>query len=58
LQLLELAPAIQEQLLFLPKIVSGRDPINEHALRKTTQIVDWEVQMQTFRDLMASAQIG
>ena len=56
MQLLELAPTIQEQLLFLPKIVSGRDPIHEHALRKITRIVDWEAQMETFRDLMASAQ--
>jgi hypothetical protein len=58
LQLLELAPAIQERLLFLPKIVSGRDPISEHALRKISRIVDWEVQMESFRDLMACAQTG
>ena len=56
LRLVELAPAIQEQLLFLPKILSGRDPIHEHALRKITRIVDWEAQMKAFRELMASAQ--
>ena len=58
LRLTELAPAIQEQLLFLPKIVSGRDPIHEHALRKISRIVDWEAQMEAFRHLMASAQRG
>ena len=58
LRLLELAPAIQEQLLFLPKIVRGRDLIHEHAMRKITGIVDWEYQMEAFRDLMASAERG
>ena len=58
LRLLELAPAIQEQLLFLPKIIWGRDPIHEHALRKITRIVDWESQMEAFRGLMASHQRG
>jgi len=56
LRLLELAPAIQEQLLFLPKIIRGRDPIHEHALRKITCIIDWKAQMEAFRELMASAQ--
>ena len=51
LRLVELAPAIQEQLLFLPKIISGRDRIHEHALRKITQIVDWEAQMKASKTL-------
>ena len=58
LRLLELAPAIQEQLLFLPRIICGRDRIREHALRKITRIVDWEGQMKAFRDLMTSAERG
>jgi site-specific DNA recombinase len=58
LGLLELAPAIQEQLLFLPKIICGRDPIHEHALRKITRIVDWEDQVEAFRHLMALTQEG
>jgi hypothetical protein len=58
LGLLELAPAIQEQLLFLPKILCGRDPIHEHALRKITRIVDWEDQVEVFRHLMALTQKG
>jgi hypothetical protein len=53
LRLLELAPAIQEQLLFLPKIICGRDPIHEHALRKITRIVDWGRQIEAFRAFMA-----
>ena len=58
LGLLELAPAIQEQLLFLPKIIRGRDPISEHALRKITRILDWEDQVEAFRHLMALTQKG
>ena len=54
--LTELAPWIQEELLFLPKIVAGRDPIYEHALRKIAALVDWEVQTKAFRALMAGSE--
>ncbi len=47
-RLTELAPAIQEELLFLPKIIAGRDRIHEFALRKIAGIVDWDVQMKEF----------
>ena len=54
--LTELAPTIQEELLFLPKIVAGRDPLHESALRKIAGIMDWEQQRKQFRALMAAAQ--
>ena len=57
-RLTELAPSIQEELLFLPKIVAGRDPIHEHTLRKVAGIVDWGAQRQAFRALMAGSQSG
>jgi site-specific DNA recombinase len=58
LKLTELAPAIQEQLLFLPKIISGRDRIHEYALRPIARMLDWEAQMKAFRALLAAGQSG
>jgi hypothetical protein len=55
-RLTELAPSIQEQLLFLPKIVAGRDPVHESSMRKIAAMIDWEVQVTAFRALMAAGQ--
>ena len=32
---------ILEDLLFLPTVKKGRDPIHEHMLRPMTALVDW-----------------
>ncbi len=48
----ELAPAIQEELLFLPKTLSGPDRFYERALRKIAHVIDWEQQMEMFRLLI------
>jgi hypothetical protein len=58
LRLTDLAPAIQEEILFLPKIRAGRDPIPERALRQLTQVPDWDAQVKQFRSLVASLQKG
>jgi hypothetical protein len=55
-RLTELAPLIQEELLFLPKIVAGRDPVYESAMRKIAGLVDWDAQKRAFRALMAAGQ--
>jgi len=39
-----LAPDIQEDLLFLPRTVRGRDPISEPHLRHIAAIPDWRKQ--------------
>jgi len=39
--LLNLAPDIQEALLFLPRTLSGRDPITERKLRPVTAELGW-----------------
>jgi hypothetical protein len=52
LNLLNLAPAIQESLLFLPKIVSGRERITERRLRAIAQVMDWEGQQALFESWM------
>ncbi len=49
--LLNLAPDIQEQLLFLPRTVRGRDPITERDLRPFTRVLDWNRQREMWRAL-------
>ena len=41
MNLLHLAPDIQEELLHLPPVTSGDDPITEHDLRPITRMRDW-----------------
>jgi DNA-binding TFAR19-related protein (PDSD5 family) len=53
--LMNLAPAIQETLLFLPKTVQGHDRITEKQMREIAQFVDWERQQDLFRDLQSGA---
>jgi hypothetical protein len=52
LRLLDLAPSIQEQLLFLPPTMSGVDPVTERDVRALARVVDWERQQNEFRALM------
>jgi len=44
MDLLNLKPAIQEQLLFLPRIHDGRETLTERRLRQVTAAGDWRVQ--------------
>ena len=55
LRLAELAPAIQEEILFLPKTRVGTDPVTESDVREVSRIVEWDVQLKQFRALMDSA---
>jgi hypothetical protein len=52
--LTELAPAIQEEILFLPKTVLGRDRIHENELHRIAKLVDWQQQQILFRSVMDS----
>jgi hypothetical protein len=56
LMLTNLAPTIQEALLFLPKTVRGPDRITENRLRGIASLVDWEAQIQLFRSHLAGSQ--
>lgn len=42
MNMLNLAPDIQEQILLFPPTTTGRDPISEHALRRVTALVRWD----------------
>ena len=46
MNLRHLAPDIQEELLLLPRITSGRDPIHEKMLRPIAAEADWARQRQ------------
>ena len=41
MNLLHLAPDIQDELLFLPQTAAGRDPIHEKLLRPIAAELDW-----------------
>ena len=41
MNLLNLAPDIQEAILFLPRVERGRDSVTEHDLRAIVGVLDW-----------------
>lgn len=53
LNLLLLAPSIQEELLDLPRVMGGRDPITERNLRPIAAVADWAAQREMWRALSA-----
>ena len=44
MSLLNLAPDIQEELLYLPEVMQGKAQIHERSLRPLTTEIDWRVQ--------------
>jgi hypothetical protein len=50
MNLLCLAPAIQEEILFLPRIERGREPIQEHELRRIAGMPDWRKQLRLWEE--------
>lgn len=53
--LLNLAPDIQEQILFLPRTQHGRDPIKEMDVRAITQTLDWRKQRRMWTTVTSNA---
>ena len=51
MNLLHLAPDIQEAILFLPRTMTGRDPIHEKMLRPIAAEVSWRKQREMWRQL-------
>jgi hypothetical protein len=49
--LLALAPSIQEQLLFLPSVERGRDPIHLRQLQPIARMRDWRRQRRAWQNL-------
>jgi len=50
MNLLHLAPGIQEEILLLPRVTEGRDPIAERHLRAITAEVDWTRQGELWNE--------
>jgi hypothetical protein len=57
MNLLHLAPDIQEAILALPRVEEGRDPITERNLRPIAAIVDWQKQRRMWQDIIAAARV-
>ncbi|MFG0241646.1 MAG: hypothetical protein ACF8R9_02545 [Phycisphaerales bacterium JB054] len=53
MNLLHLAPDIQEEILFLPPVTEGRDPVHEHMLREVAACADWREQRRRRREIRA-----
>lgn len=51
MNLLHLAPDIQEAILFLPRVEQGRDPITERDLRPVAALPDWRKQRGDWRKI-------
>src|SRR6058998_2347255 len=51
MQLAQLAPEIQEQVLFLPPTLEGPDRVFESQLRGIARVLDWDKQKEWFRTL-------
>ena len=49
MNLLNLAPDIQEAILFLPKIQAGSAPVEERQLRPLTAVMSWAEQRNVWR---------
>lgn len=54
MNLLCLARDIQEELLFLPRIERGRDPVYERQLRPIVAVADWRKQRRMWSRLRAT----
>lgn len=46
-----LAPDIQEEILFLPRTTQGRDPIKEADIRPIAKSLDWNKQRQMWKQM-------
>jgi hypothetical protein len=54
MNLLHLAPDIQEEILFLPRVEAGDDPVTERHLRPIVKAIDWGDQRRAWKGLRAA----
>jgi hypothetical protein len=55
MNLLHLAPDIQEALLFLPRTVHGRDPLILSQLQPIAAVLDWRQQRLLWQELLKAS---
>lgn len=58
MNLLHLAPDIQEAVLFLPETHEGRDPLCEQDIRTVVAAAEWSRQRRLWADLLARTGSG
>ena len=51
MNLLHLAPEIQEEILFLPPVSKGRDPIHLENLQALVALLDWQSQRRQWHEM-------
>ena len=51
MNLLHLAPDLQEEILFLPPVTEGRDPVTERDLREIVTLCNWVSQKRAWHEL-------
>jgi hypothetical protein len=51
MNMLLLAPDIQEEILLMPRTMTGRDPVSERGLRRVTAIVRWDRQRTAWQKI-------
>lgn len=56
MNLLHLAPDIQEEILHLPTVEAGRDPVTERDLRPAARLMEWKRQRAMWRSVRNSLQ--
>lgn len=56
MNLLHLAPDIQEAILFLPRTIKGDDPIHEKMLRPITAEISWSRQRSMWQEMIQTAE--
>jgi hypothetical protein len=55
MSLLHLAPDLQEQILFLPRIQKGRDPSHLDHLQRLAGVLDWHTQRRRWNEMHGAA---
>ena len=55
MSLLHLAPDLQEEILFLPRVQSGRDRMHLDELQALTALLDWQEQRHRWNEMQGTA---
>jgi hypothetical protein len=58
MNLLHLAPDIQEQILDLEPVISGRDPVTERDLRAMVREANWAIQRRLWTQIRGDSRAG
>ena len=58
MNLLQLAPDIQEAILYLPLTERGRDPLHLRQLQAMAAVLDWRKQRQMWQEILSTRDIS